>query len=54
MRSQLIVGFVVEAFYSRILDRPVHSLNLTVGPRMVGRCSTPMASQIMSKRIGRE
>ena len=36
MRSQLIVGFVVEAFYSRVLDRSVHPLDLTAGPRMVG------------------
>ncbi len=36
MRSQLIVGFVVEAFYSRVLDRSVHPLDLTLGPRMIG------------------
>jgi hypothetical protein len=36
VRSQLIVGFVVEAFYSRVLDRSVHSLDLTIGPRVVG------------------
>jgi hypothetical protein len=36
VRSQLIVGFVVEASYSRVLDRSVHWLDLTVGPRMVG------------------
>ncbi len=36
MRSQLIVGFVMEAFYCSVLDRSVHSIDLTVGPRMVG------------------
>ncbi len=36
MLSQLIVGFVVEAFYSRVLDYSVHSLDLTIGPRVVG------------------
>ncbi len=36
MRSQLIVGFVVEAPYSRVLDCSVHSLDLTIGPRVVG------------------
>ena len=36
VRSQLIVGFVVEPFHSRVLDRSVHSLDLTIGPRVVG------------------
>ena len=36
MRSQLIVGFVVEPFHRGVLDRAVHPLDLTVGPRMVG------------------
>ncbi len=36
MRSQLIVGFVVEALYSRVLDCSFHSLDLTIGPRVVG------------------
>jgi len=36
VRLRLIVGFVVAAFYSRVLDRSVHSLDLTVGPRKVG------------------
>ena len=35
MRSQLVVGFVVEACYSRVLGRYFHSLDLTVGPRML-------------------
>jgi hypothetical protein len=34
--SQLIVGFVVEPFYSRVLDRAVHAFNMTIGLRMVG------------------
>ncbi len=36
MCSQLNVGFVVEPFHSRVLDRPVHPLDLAVSPRMVG------------------
>ena len=36
MCSELIVSFVVEPFHSRVLDRPVHSLDLTIGPRVVG------------------
>ena len=36
MRPQLIVSFVVEAFHSRFLDRPVHALDLAVRPRVVG------------------
>ena len=36
MGSQLIVAVVVEALYRGVLDRPVHSLDLTVRPRMVG------------------
>ena len=36
MCSQLIAGFVVEPFYSRVLDRSVHSLDLTIGPPVVG------------------
>lgn len=35
MRSQLSVGFIMEPFDCRVLDRAVHSLNLAVGPRMV-------------------
>jgi len=30
------VVFVVEAFDRRVLDRAVHPLNLTIGPRVVG------------------
>ena len=36
LRSQLIAGFVVEPFYSRVLDRSVHAYDLTIGSRMVG------------------
>ena len=33
--TQLVVVLVVEAFDRRILDRPVHPLDLTVGPGML-------------------
>lgn len=32
MAAQLVVIVVVIAFDSRLFDRPVHALNLTVGP----------------------
>ncbi len=35
MHSQLIVGFVVEPFHRCVLDLPVHSLDLIIGPRVV-------------------
>ena len=35
MLSKLVVAVVVEAFDGRLLDRPVHALNLPVGPRVV-------------------
>ena len=34
MSSELIVAVVVEAPDGRVLDRAVHPLDLTVGPRM--------------------
>jgi hypothetical protein len=36
--SELVVAVVVVAFDRRILDRPVHSLDLTVGPGMPRLC----------------
>lgn len=38
MGAELIVVVVVEAFDRRVLDRSVHALDLTVGPRMPGLC----------------
>jgi hypothetical protein len=34
--TKLIVTFVVETSYGRILDRSVHALDLPIGPRVVG------------------
>ena len=34
--AQLVVGLAVEALDRRFLDRPVHPLDLTVGPGMLG------------------
>ena len=34
--SKLVMGFVIEAFDRRILDRPVHAFDLAIGPRMLG------------------
>ena len=36
MRLQLFVAFVVVAFDGCVLERAVHTLDLAVGPRMVG------------------
>ena len=36
MPSELIVAVVMVAFDGRVLDGPVHALDLPVGPRMVG------------------
>ena len=36
MASKLIMGFAVEAFDRRLLDRSVHALDLAVGPGMLG------------------
>jgi len=33
--TQLLVAFVVVALHSCLLERPVHSLDLPIGPRMV-------------------
>jgi hypothetical protein len=34
--SELVVGFVIEAFDRRIFDRSVHAFDLAVSPRMLG------------------
>ena len=36
MFAQLVVGLVVEALDGRVLEHPVHPLDLAVGPRMLG------------------
>ena len=36
MTTQLIVGFVMEAFDGRVLDGAVHALDLPIGPGMLG------------------
>ena len=36
MRFQALEVFVMEDLHGRIFDRPVHSLGLSFGPRMVG------------------
>ena len=56
VHPQLVVAPVVKAFDGRLLNRAVHSLDLTVGPRigLVSRCSMSLASEIMTKRICRD
>ena len=36
MPAELVMALVVEALDGRLLDGPVHPLDLTVGPRMLG------------------
>ena len=36
MAAELIMGFVMEAPDGGVLDRPVHALNLTIRPRVLG------------------
>ena len=38
VRSQLVVGLVEVAFDGRVLDGAVHSLDLSIGPSMLGLC----------------
>tara|TARA_R110002072_G_C7669110_1_gene510333 strand:+ start:211 stop:576 length:366 start_codon:yes stop_codon:yes gene_type:complete len=55
--APLIVAVVVIPFYGCVFERAVHPFALFAGPRVLGfasRCLIPSASQIMSKRIGRE
>ena len=48
--AQLIVGFVVEAFDGCLLERPVHSLDLAVGPR-VPRLGRPVVDVVSGAGI---
>ncbi len=36
MPNELVVRLVMISLYGRVLDRPVHPLDLSVGPRMIG------------------
>ena len=38
MAAELFVAVVVVPFDGRVLDRPVHPLDLAIGPRMVRFC----------------
>ena len=35
MAAELIVTAIVIALYDRVLDRPIHTLDLSIGPWMV-------------------
>jgi hypothetical protein len=55
--TKLIAAVVMETFDGCVLDRAVHALCLTVGPRVVRLGKSVLDSiplQIMSKRIGLE
>ena len=53
MASQLVVGLVVVALHSRFLDRPVHSFDLAVRPRMVGLCESVLDAVLPASAIER-
>jgi hypothetical protein len=36
MPNELIVGVIVISLHGRLLDRPVHALDLSVGSRVIG------------------
>lgn len=57
MRAQVGMVALVASREHRIFDRSVRPRDLPIGPEMIGpvsRSSIQLASQIMSKRIGRE
>lgn len=43
---ELVVTVVMVAFDRRVLDRPVHALDLTVGPRMPRLCQSMLYVQL--------
>jgi hypothetical protein len=48
--SELLVGFVEVAFDGGVLDRAVHSLDLTIGPRVLGLCQ-PMVDLVLGAGV---
>jgi hypothetical protein len=46
MPNELIVRFVVISFDGRVLDCPVHPLDLSIGPRMIG-LGQPMLDPVL-------
>lgn len=49
MLPELVVSLVVIAVDSRFLDGPIHPLDLTVGPRMVGLGQAVMRRVLSAK-----
>ena len=47
MPNELIVRFVVISLDGRVLDRPVHPLDLSIGPRMI-RLGQPMLDPVLT------
>ena len=48
--SQLLVGIVEVAFDGCVLDRAVHSLDLPIGPRVLGLCQ-PMVDVVLGAGV---
>ena len=47
MPNELVVGFVVISLDGRVLDCPVHPLDLSIGPRMI-RLGQPMLDPVLT------
>jgi hypothetical protein len=47
MPNELIVGCVVISLDGRVLDRPIHPLDLSIGPRMIG-LGQPMFDPVLT------
>src|SRR4029077_12202720 len=50
VRSQLVVGLIEVAFDGRVLDGAVYSLDLPIGPWMLGLCQ-PMIDVVLSAGV---
>jgi hypothetical protein len=49
MRPQLIMAVVMEAFNGCLLDCTVHSLDLTIGPGVIGFRQAMLDAEISQK-----
>ena len=53
MAFELVVGFVVLSLDGRVLERPVHPLDLAVGPRVSGLGQAMFDVEIGATRLRR-
>jgi hypothetical protein len=50
MPNELMMGFVMISLNGRVLDRPMHPLGLSVGPRMI-RLGQPMLDRVLTTDV---